>query len=90
MITNETGTHDSIYAGVFSKCQYKPYFYGGNSFTEPFPLTLKKGETYMKSFGCCLNDSSAVKWRFAKNDPWLRIDSFFAETSDTLLYEIKY
>lgn len=90
MITNESGIYDSIYAGVFSKCQYQPYFYGGNSFTQPFPLTLKKGETYLKSFGCCVGDSSAVRWRFTKNDPWLRIDSFFVETSDTLLYEIKY
>ena len=90
MITNETGLHDSIYAGVFSQCQYKNYFYGGNSFTQPFPLTLKKGETYTKSFGCCVGDSSAVKWRFGKNDPWLRIDSLYVQTSDTVFYEIKY
>lgn len=89
-ITNETGTYDSLYAGIFSKCLYREYFYGGMIVTQPFPLTLKKGETYVKSFGCCVGDSSAVQWRFTQNDPWFRIDSFLVETSDTLLFEIKH
>lgn len=89
-VSNETGTHDTLYAEVFNKCQYLYFKYGGVSITNPYPLTLSQGGVYTKTFNTCAGDSSAVRWKFAKNDPWFRIDTVFVKTSDTVFYEIKY
>ena len=89
-ISNETGTNDTIYAGVFNKCEYRRYFLLGISYTEPYPLVLQKGERYTKTFYTCMGDSSAVLRRFSKNDPWIGTDSVLVNTADTMFFEIKY
>lgn len=89
-IINETGAHDSIYAGVFNKCQYQYPRALGMALTKPYPLALQKGEMYSQTFSSCVGDSSAVLWKFSKNDPWFEIDSVLVKTADTAFFEIKY
>lgn len=89
-IINETGTHDTIFAGVYNKCDYRSFFYSGVSFTTPPALTLKQGEQFAQTFRTCAGDSSAVVWRFDKYGSWVGVDSFWVDGGNTLFREIRY
>ena len=90
-IFNATGTYDSIYTELFSKCQYLYYHYSGILGPKSYPLTLQPGERYTEAFKTCAGDSSAVMWKFSKNDPWFEVDSALVkEGGDTTFFEITY
>lgn len=89
-ITNQTGSHDTIYAQVFNKCQYQYYRYGGTALTDPYPLTLKLGASMTQTFPTCVGDSSCVKWKFGKKADWFRTDSLLVKTADTTFFKIVY
>ncbi len=89
-IVNETGIHDMIYVAVFSKCRYRMYFSSGLDYPNNYPLTLKQGGMYAKLFSCCVGDSTAVHWRFTKDGPWFKSDSFYITSSTPIYHEIKY
>ena len=90
-VRNETGTHDTIYAGVYNRCEYQLKYPGsGVIYTDPYPLPLQPGEQYSKTFNTCVNDSSAVVWRFSKQDAWISSDTFWVANTDTIVREIKY
>ncbi|MEZ4941994.1 MAG: hypothetical protein R3D58_14040 [Saprospiraceae bacterium] len=89
-IINATGTHDSIYAEVFNKCQYRQYLHGGVTRVTPYPLTLQPGESFNQAISTCVQDSSALRWKFSKNDPWFQIDSFWVDSNAPMSREISY
>lgn len=89
-ITNATGTHDSIYAEVFNKCQYRNSLYWGVTRVTPYPLTLQPGASISQIVSTCVQDSSAVRWKFSKNDPWFQIDSFWVDSGTPMSREISY
>ncbi len=89
-ITNTTGTHDSIYAEVFNKCRFRNHLYSGVTRVTPYPLTLQPGESFNQVISTCVQDSSAVRWKFSKNAPWFRIDSFWVDSNAPMSREILY
>jgi hypothetical protein len=89
-ILNETGTHDSIYVGIFNKCNYKDYYYGGESYTSPSPLILQKGEMHNQTFSTCVDDSTTIQWRFTQKGAWFHTDSLLVKTADTMFFKIAY
>ncbi len=91
VVSNETGSVDSVFARVLNKYEYDAHnFYLGSSPTRPFPLVLAPDEVFKQSFGTIVNDSSYVMWKFTKDGPWLHTDSFLVKNADTLLFNIDY
>lgn len=89
-ITNETGANDTVYAGVFNKCNYRFPYYSGVSLTQPAAIVLQKGEQFTQTFSTCAGDSSALVWRFGKYGSWTGVDSIWVGSKDEVSREIKY
>ncbi len=89
-ITNESGSSDTVFAGVFNKCDYRSLYYTGVSLTNPAAVVLQQGGQFTQTFKTCVGDSSAVVWRFSKYGPWTGVDSLWVDSEDEMLREIKY
>ena len=88
-IVNETGTYNSVYIDVSSKCT-ATYGDAEHNLVKPYPLELSPGQSHTQTFGGCIGDSSVIRWKFSKNDVWLAVASVMINNTDTTSFHIAY